>query len=143
MVKPDGVERGLVGEVIKRFEQKGFDIAGMKYVTPSKEHIENHYAEHKGKPFFDGLVSYMTSGPVVPMVWEGRNIIEGTRSMIGATNPIKATQGTIRGDFAIDTGRNLIHGSDSKESADREIKHWFKEEEIFSGERNANEWVYE
>ena len=143
MIKPDGVQRGLVGEVIARLERKGYKLIAMKFENASKEHVEAHYEDHRGKKFFDPLVEYMTSGPVVPMVWEGDNIIEGSRTLIGATNPTAAAPGTIRGDFALDVGRNLIHGSDLPESAEKEIKHWFKDEELTTYTHHDTPWVYE
>ena len=143
MIKPDGVQRGLVGEVIKRFETKGYKLVAMKFINASKEHVETHYEEHRGKKFFDKLVEYVTSGPVVPMVWEGGEIIEGSRNVIGATSPTKATPGTIRGDLAIEVGRNIVHGSDSVEAAAREISHWFKTEELADWKDHSTEWLYE
>merc|ERR1712001_693221 len=127
MIKPDGVHRGLVGEIIKRFEQKGFKLVAMKFMQASKEHLEEHYADLKKKPFFKGLVEYMASGPVVPMVWEGLGAVKTGRVMLGETNPAASLPGTIRGDYAVQVGRNICHGSDSVESANHEIKLWFKE----------------
>mgnify|MGYP006299588987 FL=1 len=143
MIKPDGVQRGLVGEVISRFEKKGYKLVGMKYLVASKDHVEAHYEEHRGKKFFDGLVTYVTSGPVVPMVWEGDNVIEGGRNIIGATKPTEATPGTIRGDLCIDVGRNLIHGSDAPDTAEKEIKHWFKPEDFADFTPHSQESIYE
>jgi len=125
MVKPDGVQRGLVGEIIKRFEQKGFKLVGLKMEMAGKAKMEEHYAEHKDRPFFPPLVAFASSGPVVAMAWEGHNIIKTGRKMIGATNPDSAEMGTIRGDLAINFRKNVIHASDSQESAEREIKLWF------------------
>ena len=126
MIKPDGVERKLVGQIIARFEQKGFTILEMKMIVPKRELIEEHYAEHKGKPFYEGLVDYVSRGTVVPMVIEGpENTIKMIRQMIGATFSYDATPGTIRGDFGIMKHENLIHASDSEESAQRELKLWF------------------
>jgi nucleoside-diphosphate kinase len=141
MIKPDGVQRGLIGEVVKRFEQKGFKLVAAKLMAPSKEIAETHYAEHREKPFFGELVSFITSGPVFAMVWEGDNIISVARSMIGKTNPAEAAPGTIRGDFAVHTGMNLIHGSDSPESAAREIAVWFKEDDIQTYEKTIERWI--
>ena len=143
MIKPDGVQRGLVGEIIKKFERKGFKLVAMKYMMASKELLKQHYAEHEGKAFFDSLVNYMSSGPIVPMVWEGTNIVKIGRSMLGATNPLNAVPGTIRGDFAVETGRNLCHASDAVESAQREIELWFNESEIVAWTSNMDEWIYE
>lgn len=125
MVKPDGVERKLVGEIIRRFEQKGFVLAAMELRIPSRELAEQHYAVHRGKSFFNSVVEFITSGPVVAMVWEGPDVINLARRVIGATKPSEATAGTIRGDFANTTEKNLIHGSDSLETAEQEIKLWF------------------
>jgi nucleoside-diphosphate kinase len=142
-LKPDAVQRGLVGEIISRFEKKGYKLVALKMLTPSKTLAENHYAEHKGKPFFDGLVSFLTSGPVVGMVWEGKGVVATSRLMIGATNPLTSAPGTIRGDYAIDVGRNIVHGSDSVESAKREISLWFSTEEVGNWEPAQKVWVYE
>ena len=125
MVKPDGVRRGLVGEIISRFENKGYKLVELKMLTPSKELAEAHYAVHRGKPFFDGVVAFITSGPVVATVWEGDNVIEVSRKLIGATKPTESNPGTIRGDYANTTEQNLIHGSDASETAATEIKLWF------------------
>ena len=127
MVKPDGVQRGLVGEIIKRFEQKGFKMVGLKLFTPTRELLEAHYADLSSKGFFAGLINYMNSGPVCCMAWEGQNAVKTGRVMLGATKPSDSAPGTIRGDFAIDVGRNICHGSDSVESAEREIAMWFPE----------------
>ncbi len=130
MVKPDGVKRGLVGEVVRRLEQKGFRIVGMKLMQIPRETAERHYGEHKGKPFFEGLVSFITSGPVVAMVVEGENAILEWRKMMGATNPKDAALGTIRGDFASTIDENVAHGSDAPETAEREISIFFEPEEL-------------
>eukprot|EP01121_Diplochlamys_sp_Union-15-3_P022654 TRINITY_DN971_c0_g1_i3.p1 TRINITY_DN971_c0_g1~~TRINITY_DN971_c0_g1_i3.p1 ORF type:complete len:220 (+),score=45.61 TRINITY_DN971_c0_g1_i3:32-691(+) len=129
-IKPDGVQRALVGEVISRFEAKGYKLVAIKMITPSLPFAEEHYSDLSNKPFFPGLVKYFSSGPVVAMIWEGRNVIKGGRKLVGATNPDDADPGSIRGDFAIDVGRNIIHGSDSPASAAKEIKHWFTEKEV-------------
>ena len=126
MVKPDGVQRNLIGEIISRFERKGFQLVGAKLMQISREMAEQHYGEHKGKPFFEELVSFITSGPVFAMVWQGENVIATARQMMGATKPQEAQPGTIRGDFGLTVGKNVIHGSDSKESAEREIALFFK-----------------
>ena len=143
MIKPDGVQRNLVGEIVGKIEKKGYKITAMKMITISKETAETHYEEHKGKPFFGGLVDFITSGPVVAMVVEGDDAIIGMRKMMGATNPLNAERGTIRGDFGISMGRNIIHGSDSPESAKREIGIFFKPEEICAYESTIYRWVYE
>nr|ABM98102.1 nucleoside diphosphate kinase [Azumapecten farreri] len=125
MVKPDGVQRGLVGEIIKRFENRGFKLVGCKMMSPSKDLLETHYVDLKSKPFFPGLIKYMSGGPVVAMAWQGKNVVKTGRSMLGATNPLDSNPGTIRGDLCIDVGRNICHGSDSVESGKREVKLWF------------------
>ena len=130
MIKPDGVKRGLTGELIGRIEQKGFRIVGLKQMVISRETAESHYGEHKGKPFFDGLVNFITSGPVVAMVLEGENAILEWRKMMGATNPKDAAPGTVRGDLATTLDENVAHGSDAPETAEREIGIFFKPEEL-------------
>lgn len=142
-VKPDGVQRGLVGEIIRRFEQKGFKLVGLKLMQVPRETAERHYGEHQGKPFFNGLVDFITSGPIVAMAWEGKNVIATARAMMGATNPANAAAGTIRGDFSVDIGRNIIHGSDAPESAERELGIFFKPEELVSWNRAVDTWIYE
>ena len=143
MIKPDGVQRGIVGQIISRFEQKGFKLVAMKLAQPGKAHFESHYEEHKGRPFFEPLVAYAASGPVCAMVWEGDNVVLTGRKMLGATKPFDSQPGTIRGDFCIDVGRNIIHGSDSVESANKEIALWFKAEEISTWAHHSASWVYE
>lgn len=143
MVKPDGVQRGLVGEIMKRFEQRGYKLVACKQMQASKAHLEKHYADLSSKGFFAGLVTYMASGPVVAMVWEGKDVVKTGRKMLGATNPLDSNPGTIRGDYCIDVGRNICHGSDSVESAKREIDLWFKPEEIMSYNACEAPWLYE
>lgn len=143
MVKPDGVQRGLVGTIISRFEQKGFKLVAMKMDQPGKEHFEKHYGDLSSKPFFPGLVSYASSGPVVAMVWEGNNVVATGRKMLGATRPDDSAPGTIRGDFCIDVGRNIIHGSDSVDSANKEIDLWFGKQNVLSWKHHSESWVYE
>ena len=142
MVKPDGVQRNLVGEIIKRFEAKGFKLVALKLVAPGREHLEKHYADLAGKGFFNGLINYMTSGPVVGMVWEGTNVVAMGRLMLGATKPSESSPGTIRGDFCVEVGRNVCHGSDSVESAEKEIALWFPEG-ITEWNSSNDEWVHE
>lgn len=142
MVKPDGVQRGLIGEIVRRFEQKGFKMVGGKLMVISHSLAENHYAEHKERPFFGELVDFITSGPVFAMVWEGENVIATARQMMGATDPRYADPATIRGDFGVTVGKNIIHGSDSPESAAREIALFFKEEEMLDYEKLINNWIY-
>ncbi len=143
MVKPDGVHRGLVGEVIGRLERKGLKIVAMKMLWIGRDLAENHYAEHREKPFFSALVDYITSGPVVAMVVEGKDAIKVVRNLVGATNPAEASPGTIRGDFGMDVGRNVVHASDSPQSAKREISLFFTEDEIINYEKSGEEWIYE
>ncbi|KIV93119.1 Nucleoside diphosphate kinase [Exophiala mesophila] len=142
-VKPDGVQRGLVGDIISRFEKRGYKLVALKLVTPSKEHLEKHYADLSEKPFFKGLVTYMLSGPIVAMVWEGRDAVKTGRTILGATNPLASAPGTIRGDYAIDVGRNVCHGSDSVENGKKEIALWFKPEEVASYKSAQFDWIYE
>ncbi|GAB4335840.1 MAG: nucleoside-diphosphate kinase [Leptolyngbyaceae cyanobacterium] len=142
-IKPDGVQRKLVGEIIRRFEAKGFTLVGLKLMSVSRELAETHYGVHKEKPFFPGLVEFITSGPVVAMVWEGKGVIASARKIIGATNPLNAEPGTLRGDFGVDVGRNIIHGSDAPETAEQEIKLWFKDAELVSWEPSLTSWIYE
>mmetsp|Transcript_18281 Transcript_18281/g.30037 ORF Transcript_18281/g.30037 Transcript_18281/m.30037 type:complete len:221 (-) Transcript_18281:151-813(-) len=142
-VKPDGVQRGVVGEIITRFEKKGYKLVGLKAVVPSKSLAEEHYAALKEKPFFGALVGFITSGPVIAMVWEGKGVVATARKLIGATNPLASEPGTIRGDFAVDVGRNVIHGSDSVENGEREIGLWFKPEEIVCWDPEQTKWIYE
>jgi len=142
-IKPDGVQRGIVGEIIQRFEKKGYKLVGLKVVKPTKQFAEQHYADLSKKPFFPSLVNYFSSGPVVAMVFEGRNAIVNGRKIVGATNPADAEAGSVRGDLCIDIGRNIIHGSDGPESAKDEISLWFKEGELANWESENAKWVYE
>jgi nucleoside-diphosphate kinase len=143
MVKPDGVQRNIVGEVIRRFETKGFTLVGLKLMKVSRELAEKHYDVHKERPFFGSLVEFIISGPVVATVWEGDGVVASARKIIGATNPLSAEPGTIRGDFGVNIGRNLIHGSDAIETAQREIALWFTEQELASWEPANKAWLYE
>lgn len=142
MIKPGGVQRELIGEIISRFEKKGIKIVGLKLMRMSREMAEKHYAEHIGKDFFDNLLVTITAGPIVAMVMEGQNVIEIVRKMAGATRPHEALPGTIRGDYVLDTGKNVIHTSDSPESAQREIKLFFDEKEILDYNLATEEWIY-
>lgn len=142
MIKPGGVQRKYVGEIISRFEKKGVKIVGLKLMRMSRELAEKHYIEHKGKEFFNDLIDTITAGPVVAMVMEGQNIVEIVRKMAGATKPIDALPGTIRGDYVLDVGQNVIHTSDSLESAAREIRIFFNENELLSYSLATEEWVY-
>ena len=141
MVKPDGVQRGLIGEIVKRFEMKGFQLIAAKQLIVSKEQAEFHYAEHREKPFYGELVDFITSGPVFAMVWQGDDIVTLSRLMMGKTKAVDAVPGTIRGDFSIHTGMNLIHGSDSPEAAVREIGNFFRPEELVAYERANSRWI--
>lgn len=142
-IKPDGVQRGLVGEIISRFEKKGFNLVGLKMMTVSRELAERHYDVHKDKPFFAGLVDFITSAPVVAMVWEGDGVVASARKIIGATNPLNAEPGTIRGDFGVSIGRNIIHGSDAIETAQREVSLWFSDGELSNWDPTIKPWLYE
>ena len=143
LVKPDGVQRGLTGEIIGRLERRGLKLAAMKLMQVDDALAHRHYGEHVDRPFFAGLVSFITSGPVVAMAWEANNAVEIVRSTMGVTNPANAAPGTIRGDLGVDIGRNLIHGSDSPESAARELALFFKPEEILSYSRSNDGWIVE
>ncbi|MBI1281664.1 MAG: nucleoside-diphosphate kinase [Anaerolineaceae bacterium] len=144
IVKPDAVQRGLTGEIISRFEARGLRIIGMKFLQISQSLAEKHYAVHAGKPFFAGLVSYITSSPVVVIAFEGTNAVAAARKAIGATKPQEAEAGTIRGDFALEIGRNLVHGSDSVENGQIEVANFFSEDELKSGwSRNTDPWIFE
>jgi len=142
MIKPDGVQRNLVGAIISRFEQRGFKIVALQMVTPSKEHLEKHYEDLASKPFFPGLIKYMLSGPVVAIVVQGLDAVKTGRAMLGATNPLASAPGTIRGDYALAVGRNICHGSDSVESAEKEIALWFPNG-VASYEDVEYTWVHE
>ncbi|MEH1796542.1 nucleoside-diphosphate kinase [Nostoc sp.] len=142
-IKPDGVQRGLVGEIIRRFETKGFTLVGLKFLKVSKELAEQHYGVHRERPFFASLVEFITSSPVVAMVWEGDGVVASARKIIGATNPLTSEPGTIRGDFGINIGRNLIHGSDAPETAQQEIALWFKDEELVNWQPHITPWLHE
>ena len=143
LVKPDGVQRGLVGVIVARLERRGLKLTGLKMMRISKEVAARHYAEHQGKPFFDGLIAFITSGPVVAMIWEGREAVTVVRSLMGTTDPLKASPGTIRGDLALDLGMNLIHGSDSPARAETEIALFFERGELHEYDRTADRWIRE
>lgn len=142
MVKPDGVQRNLIGEIVTRFEKKGYQLVAAKLMQVPQDLAEKHYAEHREKPFFQELVDFITSGPVFAMVWQGDGVIATARQMMGKTNPQEALPGTIRGDFGLTVGKNVIHGSDSPESAEREIDLWFNEDEILDYKKTGDEWLY-
>ena len=143
LVKPDGVQRGLVGEVIARFERRGLRLVGAKFMQVSQDLAKQHYAEHEGKPFYDGLISYITSAPVMAMVCEGPNAVAAIRQTVGSTKPVESAPGTIRHDFALEVGRNLIHASDKPETGTRETALWFKNEELVDWKRDVDRWVFE
>lgn len=143
MVKPDGVQRGLVGEIVGRLERRGLRLIGLKILRVTPELAARHYAEHRGKPFYDGLIDFITSGPAVASVWEGHSAVEVVRTMIGATDPRKAPPGTIRGDFGIDMSRNVIHGAANLDDAALEIALYFAPAELLDYRRVIEDWVYE
>jgi nucleoside-diphosphate kinase len=143
IIKPDGVERALIGPIITRFEQRGLKLLGMKMMKVSDELARKHYAIHEGKSFFEPLIEYITSAPVVVMALEGPEAIQAARNTIGATRPVEATAGSIRGDFGMMVGRNLVHGSDSPENGEAEIALWFDESELISYERGIDRWILE
>lgn len=143
IIKPDAIQRGLIGEIIRRFENRGLRLVGMKFVQINRELARRHYAVHEGKPFFPGLIDYITSAPVVVMVLEGHQAVELARKTIGATKPVEAGAGTIRGDFGMDVGRNLVHGSDSVENAEKEVALFFSPDELVSWERDTDRWIFE
>ncbi|MDJ0591071.1 MAG: nucleoside-diphosphate kinase [Pleurocapsa sp. MO_226.B13] len=143
MIKPDGVQRHLTGEIIHRFERKGFTLVGLKMMQVPRELAEKHYAVHRERPFFNGLIEFITSAPVIAMAWEGENVVSAARNLIGATNPTTADPGSIRGDFGVSIGRNLIHGSDAIETAQTEIALWFTPDELLSWKPVRQSWLYE
>ena len=141
LIKPDGVQRGLIGEIITRLEKKGLIIAGAKLIHMSSDLAERHYSEHKGKPFFKDLVDFITSGPVLAMVWEGKSAVTAVRTIMGATNPLYSMPGTIRGDYGLDIEKNIMHSSDSPESASQEISLFFSAGEILTYPKSGQEWI--
>jgi nucleoside-diphosphate kinase len=143
LVKPDGVQRGLVGEVISRLEKRGLRMVAAKFMDVSRELAEKHYAVHQGKPFYDPLINYITSSPVMAMVWEGPNAVAAVRQTMGATRPTEAAPGSIRHDYALEVGRNLTHASDSPENGEKEVALWFNSTELVSWDRAIDRWVFE
>lgn len=143
LVKPDGVQRGLIGEVVRRLERRGLILVAAKFMQVSRELAETHYAIHKGKPFYEGLLNYITSAPVMAMVWEGPNAVAAVRQTMGATRPTEAAPGTLRHDFALEVGRNLTHASDSVENGEKEVALWFTPEELVSWKRDIDPWIFE
>ncbi len=143
LVKPDGVQRGLIGEVLTRLERRGLRLVGAKFIQVSNELAETHYAIHKGKPFYAGLIKYITSAPVMAMVWEGPNAIVAVRQTMGATRPTEAAPGSIRHDFALEIGRNLTHASDTPENGEHEVALWFRPDELINWKRDIDDWIFE
>jgi len=143
IVKPDGVQRGLIGEVIVRLERRGLRMVAAKFLAVSQELAETHYAIHKGKPFYEGLIRYITSAPVMAMVWESPNAIAAVRQTMGSTRPTEAAPGSIRHDFALEIGRNLTHASDTPDNGEKEIALWFKPEEMVNWGRDVDRWIFE
>jgi len=143
LVKPDGVQRGLIGEVIGRLERRGMRLVAAKFIRVSKELAEKHYEIHKGKPFYDSLIEYITSSPVMAMVWEGPNVVTATRQTMGATRPAEAVPGSIRHDFALEVGRNLTHASDSTKNGEMEVALWFSPQELIDWKRDVDRWIFE
>lgn len=143
LVKPDGVQRGLVGEIIRRLERRGLRLTAARFMMVSRELAERHYAVHKGKPFYNGLIAYITSAPVMAMVWEGPNAIAAVRQTMGATRPTEAAPGSVRHDFGLEVGRNLTHASDSAQTAEEEVALWFSPEEIVGWSRDLDRWIFE
>ena len=143
IVKPDGVQRGLVGPILSRLEARGLKLVGLKLVEVSQELAQRHYAEHEGKPFYPGLIRYITSAPVVVGCIEGTNAVQVVRNSVGATNPANAAPGTIRADWALDIGRNLVHASDAPDTAERELGLWFGDSELVSYARDTDRWIFE
>lgn len=143
ILKPDAVQRGLIGPILTRVEQRGLRLAGLKMMQIPEALARTHYAVHQDKPFFEGLVSYITSGPVIVAVVTGDNVVQIVRNMLGATNPVQAAPGTIRGDFALEVGRNLMHASDSPENGENEVNLFFEEDELIELSRSVDPWIYE
>jgi nucleoside-diphosphate kinase len=143
LIKPDGVQRGLIGEVISRLEKRGLRLIGGKFIQVSLDLAENHYGIHKGKPFYEYLLDYITSAPVMAMAWEGPNAVAAVRQTMGATNPLEASPGTIRHDFGLEIGRNLTHASDSPENGVKEVELWFEESELLDWDRGLDSWIFE
>ena len=143
LVKPDGVQRGLIGEVISRLERRGLRLVAAKFMAVSRELAETHYAIHKGKPFYDGLIQYITSVPVMAMVWEGPNAVAAIRQTMGSTKPTEAAPGSLRHDFGLEIGRNLTHASDKPERGEAEVALWFTKDELASWEREIDRWIFE
>lgn len=143
LIKPDGVQRGLIGEIISRLEKRGLRLIGAKFLSVSQELAETHYAIHRGKSFYDGLIDYITSSPVMAMVWDGPNAIAAVRQTMGATRPLEAAPGSVRHDFGLEVGRNLTHASDSVENGEAEVALWFQPAELVTWPRDTDRWIFE
>ena len=143
IIKPDGVQRGLVGEITQRMERRGLKMIGMKLMQVPQSLAKSHYSVHEGKPFYNGLIEYITSSPVIVMAWEGNKAVEAVRQLMGGTNPTQAAPGTIRADYGLDIGRNLTHGSDSPENGESEVALWFTTDELVDWSQMGSEWIYE
>jgi nucleoside-diphosphate kinase len=143
LVKPDGVQRGLIGEVVSRLERRGLRLVAAKFMLVNKELAETHYAIHKGKPFYEGLIQYITSAPVMALVWEGPNAVLAVRQTMGSTLPTEAQTGSIRHDFALEVGRNLTHASDSVKNGEDEVSLWFQKEDLVTWRRSVDPWIFE
>jgi nucleoside-diphosphate kinase len=143
LVKPDGVQRGLIGEIISRLERRGLRLIAAKFMEVSQGLAEEHYAIHKGKPFYEGLIRYITSAPVMAMVWEGPNGVAAVRQTMGATNPVEAAPGSVRHDYGLEIGRNLTHASDSPQNGEKEVALWFRENELVHWTRDVDPWIFE
>ena len=143
LVKPDGVQRGLIGEVVSRLERRGLKLVAAKFITVSQDLAQRHYAEHEGKPFYNGLIEYITSSPVMAMAWEGPDAVAAIRQTMGSTKPTEAAPGSLRHDFGLQIGRNLTHASDKPETGEREVKLWFKDDELVNWGREIDRWVFE
>jgi nucleoside-diphosphate kinase len=143
LVKPDGVQRGLIGEVVSRLERRGLRLVAAKFIQVSNDLAETHYAIHKGKPFYAGLIQYITSAPVMAMVWEGPNAVAAVRQTMGATRPTEAAPGSLRHDFALEIGRNLTHASDTVDNGEKEVALWFRKEELVDWKRDTDRWIFE
>lgn len=143
LVKPDGVQRGLIGQIISRFENRGLKLVGLKFIHMTSELAAKHYAAHEGKDFYEGLIEYIISGPVVAMVWSGENAIAAARATMGKTKPVESPPGTIRGDFGMEVGRNLVHGSDELDNAKKEVALFFADTELIDWQRDSDRWINE
>jgi nucleoside-diphosphate kinase len=142
MIKPDGVQRGLVARIMAAIEGKGYKLVGLKMIKLSSDIAKKHYAEHIGKPFYNSLIKFITSGPVIAMVWQGPDVVQGLRNLMGSTNPLDAQLGSLRGTYGVDISHNVVHGSDSIDSATREIELYFQPNELIEYERDIEKWIW-